>query len=100
MYVALGLHTVNFALINSGVYQKSVRFIVEFYNFNFYGGPLVSFDLAGLNTDPIANGLRATHRADLMFLLADSRYGSLFGAVLDQGGVNQGPHLGIVSMEY
>lgn len=98
LYVTLGLHSVNFALINSGVYNKSVRFIIEPYNFGFSGGPFIGSDLALLSSDAVANSLRNTKRADLMFLLADSRYYPLLGAVLDPGvGVR---YLGIVSMEY
>jgi hypothetical protein len=67
LYFGLGLHTVNFALLNSGVYHKSVRFIVEPYNFNFGLVPNATVDLQTFRDDPVAIGRRQANRADLMF---------------------------------
>jgi hypothetical protein len=98
LYFGLGLHTVNFALLNSGVYHKSVRFIVEPYNFNFGLVPNATVDLQTFRDDPVAIGRRQLNRADLMFLITDSRYDLLLGGVLNSA--TGGPYVGFVSMEY
>ena len=98
LYFGLGLNTVNFAFLNSGMYHKSVRFIVEPYNFNYSGTPLIASDILLLLNDKAAHARRNATRADLMFLLTDSRYFPYAGATYI-GGVNP-PYLGIVSMEY
>ncbi len=100
LYVLLGLHTVNFALINSGVYNKSVRFITEPYDFNFpqVPDPDIADDLEIFENDPIANNLRNATRADLMMLLTDSRYFPYLGAVLF--GTTGPTYAGFVSMEH
>lgn len=98
LYFGLGLHTVNFAFLNSGIYHKSVRFIVESYDFDFGPNDEALDDLQTLENDPVANSLRNATRADLMFLITDSRYFPLLGGVLT--GASAPPYLGFVSMEY
>ena len=98
LFVTLGLHTVNFALINSGVYHKTVRFIVEPYNFNFSQTPVPNAldDLLQLQNDTVANNRRGANRADLMYLITDSRYFPLLGATAD----GDTRYFGFTSMEY
>jgi hypothetical protein len=96
LYVTLGLHSVNFAFINSGIYRKSLRFSIEQYNFAYHPLKDYEIDLANFKNDPVANNRRITTRSDLMFLMTDSRYFPLLGAVIGQND----RYAGLVGMEY
>gem|GEM_PF-2472506 len=79
LYIPFGLHSINFALVNSGVFGKSFRFIVEGYNFNFSNDLDMSIDLLRLQNDQAAFDRRTANKADLMVLLTDDRYGNGLG---------------------
>ncbi len=79
LYIPFGLHSINFALVNSGVFGKSFRFIVEGYNFNFSTSSDITIDLLRLQNDQAAFDRRTANKADLMVLLTDDRYGNGLG---------------------
>ncbi len=79
LYIPFGLHSINFALVNSGIFGKSFRFIVEGYNFNFSSNPNITTDLIILQNDQAAFARKTANRADLMVLLTDDRYDNALG---------------------
>jgi hypothetical protein len=77
LYIPFGLHSLNFALINSGLFGKSFKFIVEGYNFPFATIPFILDDLDILAQSPGITARRNATHADLVVLLTDSRYPQL-----------------------
>jgi hypothetical protein len=81
VYLALGVQTLNFALLNSGIVGKSARFITEpFEEFEYDPFNDISSDLQNLAANSTAWGHYFVNRADLMILLTDSRYVPYLGA--------------------
>jgi hypothetical protein len=98
LYLPFGLQSLNFALFNSGIFGKTFNFIVEPYEFDFSGLPLIDVDLTAFGTDPNALALREANEADLMVLLTDERYQNVLGA---WAATFSGPAVyGIVNIEH
>jgi hypothetical protein len=102
LYLTLGLHSVNFALINSGVPNNMVRFKVERFNFPYTGGEIED-DLAKLRSSsfPDAFNRRDATRSDIVLLLTTARYGRTLGAVTEKSDEDESFYAdyGIVTVE-
>lgn len=96
LYLQLGLHSINFALLNSGVTGRTVRFVIEPYEFEFTGSPIIEDDLDTLLNDQDAFNIRTAKHADLMILLTDDRYPNVAGALKYFSTIN--PFFGIVTI--
>lgn len=81
LYLSLGILTLNFALLNSGITGKTARFVVEeFDDFNYDPQAIITNDVDNLIDNSAAGDRFLANRADMLILLTDSRYGTYSGA--------------------
>lgn len=89
LYLALGMQTINFALLNSSVIGKSFRFITEGYDgFEYDLNNDIFTDIATLEGDNYALDRWAANHADAMILLTNDRYENFTGIESIQPGLS------------
>jgi Secretion system C-terminal sorting domain len=81
LYVMLGLNTINYALLNSGVNNRSLRFTIEPFSFQFSDPQQLDLDLSALRNNSNAFARKTATRSDIMLLLTDNRYNGHYGQV-------------------
>lgn len=97
-YLWFGVNSANFALLNSGIFGKTFRFIIEPYNFEFTGSTSFFPDMVRLENDQNAHDRKIETRADLMVLLTNDRYQDALGVWLENF---DGPgQFGMVAIEH
>lgn len=79
LYFALGAQTVNAAFLNSDVANKQIRSVIIPYNFEFTTNNDIREDHDTLRNNPVVAALRGQHKADIILLMANSRYGNAAG---------------------
>lgn len=85
IYTLIGLESVNFALMNSGVPNKRFRFTIEGLDFEFTEDINIVDDVNNLESSQEARDLRDDHGGDLVVLLTDQNYFPIFGVVKEIG---------------
>ncbi|MCC6413201.1 MAG: T9SS type A sorting domain-containing protein [Saprospiraceae bacterium] len=96
LYILFGMHTLNFAMYNSGLVGKNFRFSVESFDFsNYYSNPIdILEDHSVLLSNMDASDIAENVRADAYILLTNDRYGNYAGIMGQLGEVTP---IGIVS---
>ena len=79
LYAWLGFYSVDFAFFNSDIPNKNVRFTVLPFSMTLSSPGNIFTDVNNLSIN--AQNLREQHEADLVVMLTDTRYGSIFGVV-------------------
>jgi hypothetical protein len=97
VFLAVGLQSINYALLNSGVPGKYIRFDVVNFSFPLSNNATPAFrlvyDLYGMTlvfpgaSQSFADNIRDQYNSDIVILLTDDRYGSYAGYGDDKHGV-------------